>query len=331
MSRARAALMTSRLRAALVALCLISPLMTFDAAAQYPSRALRIIVPYPAGAFNDQFARLLAKHLGQVWRQPAVVENRPGGSTIIGTDLAAKAPADGHTLLITSFAFAVNPSLYDKLPFDSTRDFTPVVLAAQCPNVLVARSSLPARSLPALLADAKERPGALNYASAGNGSSTHLAMELLKSRAGVDLTGIPYKGSAPALTDLMAEQIDVAFDNLPNVLPHVRAGKLRALAVSTARRSAALADIPTVAEAGVAGFDVRVWFGVVVRAGTPPAIVATLNAEINRMLASPATRAHFAAQGVDVAGGTPEEFARFLAEEMKSWGKFIRAENIKAN
>lgn len=296
---------------------------------EYPARTLRIIVPYPAGAFNDQFARLLGQHLQLAWGQPAVVENRPGGSTIIGTDLVAKAPADGHTILVTSFAFAVNPSLYGRLPFDTARDFTPVILAAQCPNVLVARSGLAARTLPDLLDAARQSPGTLNYASAGNGSSTHLAMELLKSMTHVDITHVPYKGSAPAVTDLLAGQVDVLFDNLPNALPHIRAGKLRALAVSSARRSAALPDVPTTAQSGVPGFDVQVWFGVVVRAGTPPAIIDKLNAEINRLLAKSEVKSRFGAQGVDAVGGSPADFTRYLADQSRLWRVLIQSAGIR--
>lgn len=298
-------------------------------APDYPARALRIIVPYPVGGFNDQFARLLAQHLHQAWGQAAVVENRPGGGTVIGTDLAARAPADGHTLLVASFAFAVNQSLYARVPFDPLRDFTPVVLAAQCPNVLVARKGLAAGTLAELLDAARKSPGTINYASGGNGSSTHLAMELLKNMARVDFTHVPYKGSAPAITDLLAGQVDVLFDNLPNVLPYLRAGKLRALAVSTARRSGTLPDVPTTAEGGVAGFDVQVWFGVVVRSGTPQAIVDKLNAEINRMLAKPDTKARFAAQGVDTAGGSSAAFARYLADQSQMWRRVIQAVGIR--
>lgn len=319
-----------RRRALLAAGCLaLAPFAGTWATQGYPSKTLRVIVPYPAGAFNDQFARLLAKHLNQAWGQPVVVENRPGGSTLIGTDLAAKAPADGHTILVTSFAFSVNPSLFAKLPYDTVRDFVPVILAAQCPNVLVARNTLPARSLRDFTAAARDKPGAINYASAGNGSSTHLAMELLKSKAGIDLTHVPYKGSAPALTDLIAGQVDVSFDNLPNVLPHIRAGKIRPLAVSSAKRAAALPGIPTIAEGGIAGYDVVVWFGIVVRAGTPPAIIEQLNAETNRMLAGPAVRAQFSAQGVEAVGGSAAAFGQYLKDQMQSWRSVIQSAGIK--
>jgi len=203
----------------------------------YPSKPIRIIVPYPPGGFNDTLARKLGQKLNEKWGQPVVVDNRPGGSTTIGTNLAAKAPADGHTLLIVSFAFGVNPSLYAQLPYDTQRDFAPVVLAAGTPNILVVNPQLPVKSVQELIALAKSKPGKLNYATAGNGSSNHLSMEMFKSMAGVDIVHVPYKGSAPAVTDLIGGQVDVMFDNVPNVLQHVKAGKLRGLAVSSSKRS----------------------------------------------------------------------------------------------
>jgi tripartite-type tricarboxylate transporter receptor subunit TctC len=293
----------------------------------YPSKTIRIIVPYPAGAFNDQLGRALAHHLNRAWGKPAVVENRPGGSTIIATDLVAKSPPDGHTLLIASFATAVNVSLFSKLPFDTLHDLAPVIFAAQTANVLVANTSLPAKSVDDLIALAKAKPDQINYASGGNGSSTHLAMEMLKRMAGIGLTHVPYKGSAPALTDLMGGQVSVALDNIPNVLPHIKAGKLRAMGISTAKRSAALPEVPGIAQS-VPGFDVSVWFGVMVPAGTPKPIVVQLNAQINRMLASKDIQDRFNAQGVDVVGGPPEKLAAHLRTEIERWGKLVRSAGI---
>ncbi len=295
--------------------------------ASYPSKTIRIIVPYPPGAFNDQLARTISHHLNKAWGKPVVVDNRPGGSTIIGTDLVARSPADGHTLLVASFALAVNVSLFSKLPFDPVRDLAPVIFAAQTANVLAANTALPAQSVKDLIALAKAKPGQINYASGGNGSSPHLAMELLKRMAGIDLTHVPYKGSAPALTDLIAGQVSVAFDNIPNVLPHIKAGKLRPLGVSAAKRSRALAEVPSIADS-VPGFDVSVWFGVAVPAGTPRPIVTLLNAEINRMLASKDVRARFSAQGVDIVGGPPEKLAAHLRSEIDMWGKLVKSAGI---
>jgi tripartite-type tricarboxylate transporter receptor subunit TctC len=293
------------------------------AAAAFPVKPVRLIVPFPPGAFNDQLARTLSQKLGERWKQPVVVDNRPGASTVIGTDLAARAPADGHTLLIVSFAFAVNPSLHRSLPFDTGQDFTPVVLAAGTPNILVVHPGLPARSVKDLVQLARERPGRLDYATAGNGTSNHLCTELFKSLAGVDLVHVPYKGSAPAVTDLLGGQVQVMFDNAPNVLPHVRAGKLRALAVSTAARSAFAPDLPAVAET-VPGFDVEVWFGVVAPAGVPRDVIGRLNADINAVLALPEVKNRFAEQGVRVIGGSPESFGAYLQAQTRRWAKVVK-------
>ena len=300
-----------------------------DARADYPSKPLRIIVPFPPGAFNDQLARVLGQYLSERWGQPVVVDNRPGGSTVIGTDLAAKAPADGHTLLVVSFAFAVNPSLMQHLPYETLRDFTPVVLAAGTPNVLLVNVSVKAGSVKELLALARSDPGALHYATAGYGTSPHLCMEMLKLMAHVDLTHIVYKGSAPALTDLIGGQVQAMFDNLPNALPHVKAGKLRALAVSTTQRAALAPDLPTLAEAGVPGYEVEVWFGIVVPSGTPKDVVAKLNSEINRILALPAVKKRFAEQGVRVIGGPPERLAAHLREQMQHWGQVVKDAGLR--
>jgi tripartite-type tricarboxylate transporter receptor subunit TctC len=297
-------------------------------AAAFPSKPVRIIVPFPPGAFNDQLARTLAQKLSQRWKRPVIVDNRPGGSSIIGTDLAARAPADGHTLLVVSFAFAVNPSLYTALPFDTAKAFTPIVLAAGAPNFLVVHPGLEADTLPALLRLARARPGGLSYATAGNGTSNHLCMELLKRLAGVDLLLVPYKGSAPAVSDLIGGQVQVMFDNAPNVLPHVRAGKLRALAVSTAARSSLMPELPAVAET-VPGYDVEVWFGVVAPAGVPREVVTQLNTEINRVLAAPEVKSRFAAQGVRVIGGSPEQFGAYLEAQMRRWARVVREAGLR--
>ena len=292
--------------------------------AEYPDKPIRIIVPFPPGAFNDQLARVLGQRFTQRWGQPVIVDNRPGGATVIGTDLAAKSPPDGYTLLIVSFAFAVNPSLQSRLPFDTVKDFAPIGLAATTPNFLVVRPTLPAKSVQELLTLARSKPASLNYASAGNGTSNHLSMELFKSMAGVDLVHVPYKGSAPAVADLLGGKVDVMFDNAPNVLPQVKAGKLRALAVSSGKRSTAAPELPTVAESGVSDFEVQVWFGVVAPTGTPKPIIDKLNAEINRILQTPDVKSTFERQGVDVAGGTPEQFAAHLRTQMSKWAKVVK-------
>src|SRR5258706_11186828 len=234
----------------------------------WPSKPLRYIVPFPPGAFNDTLARTLAAELPKTLCQPVIVENRPGGNTLIGTEAVAKSPADGYTLFGAALPFAVVQTLY-KTSFDVTKDFAPITLAGVTPNLLVANPKVPVSTVAELLALARKEPGKLNYASTGNGSSNHLSFELFKAMTKTSITHIPYKGSAPAVTDLLAGQVDMMFDNTPNVLPHVRAGKLKAIAVSSKTRSALAPEVPTVDEAGGAGYDVTVWFGVLTVAGTP--------------------------------------------------------------
>jgi tripartite-type tricarboxylate transporter receptor subunit TctC len=299
-------------------------------AQDYPSKPIRIIVPYPPGGFNDTLARMLGQKLTASWHQPVIVDNRPGGGSTIGTNMAAKASADGYTLLIASFAFAVNPALYGSLPYDPDHDFSPVVLAATTPNLLVVNPNMPVQSVKELIAFAKANPGKLNYASAGNGSSNHLSMELFKMLTGIDIVHVAYKGSAPAVNDLLGGQVNLMFDNAPNVLQHVKAGKLRALAVSSKQRSPIVKDVPSVAEAGVPGFDVSVWFGVMAPSGTPRSVIDRLNTEINAILQLAQVRQAFTNQGVEPAGSTPEQFAVFLAAQKTKWSKVVRDSGAKA-
>ena len=311
-------------------LCIFWGATNFAFADTYPSKTIRIIVPYPPGGFNDTLARTLGQKLTENWTQPVIVDNRPGGGTTIGTNLAAKSAPDGYTLLIVSFAFAVNPALYASLPYDTSKEFTPIVLAASTPNLLVVNPALPVKSVKELIAFAKSKPGKLNYASAGNGSSNHLSMELFKSLTGVDIIHIPYKGSASAVTDLIGGQVDLMFDNVPNVLQQVKAGKLRGLAVSSKKRSPFIAELPTVAESGVPSFDVSVWFGVVAPAGTPQSVIAKLNSEINDILKLAGIRQAFNNQGVEPIGGTPRDFSSFIAAQTTKWGKVIKESGVKA-
>jgi len=302
----------------------------FAQAQAWPSKPLRYIVPFPPGAFNDNMARMLAAELPKTLGQPVIVENRPGGNTLIGTDAAAKSPPDGYTLFGAALPFAVVQSLY-KAPFDVIKDFAPITLAGVTPNLLVANPNAPVNSVKELIAYAKAHPGKLNYASTGNGTSNHLSFELFKAMTRTFIVHIPYKGSAPAVTDLIAGQVDVMFDNTPNVLPHVRAGKLKAIAVSSKTRSALAPEIPTVDEAGVPGYDVTVWFGVLTVAGTPRDIVQRLNTEMVRIIRSPETSARFAKAGVDVVAGTPEHFKTFLDAEVARWAKVVKDAGIKAD
>ena len=251
------------------------------AAQSWPQKPLRYIVPFPPGAFNDTLARTLAADLPKALGQPVIVENRPGGNTIIGTEIAAKSPPDGYTLYGAALPFSVIQSLY-KTSFDVTKDFAPITLAGVTPNLLVANPGVPFSDVKGLIAYAKANPGKLNYASTGNGTSNHLSFELFKAMTGVNVVHVAYKGSAPAVTDLLAGQVQVMFDNTPNVLPHVKAGKLKGIAVSSKARSQFAPDLPTVDEAGVPGYDVSVWFGVLTVAGTPEHFSGFLKAEVAR-------------------------------------------------
>ncbi|OZI19088.1 MFS transporter [Bordetella genomosp. 9] len=293
----------------------------------YPSKPVRIVVPYPVGGFNDTLGRLVAAKLGPMWKQTVIVENKPGGGTVIGTQTVAMSPPDGYTLLVVQFPFASNPSLY-KLPYDTEKAFTPVILAGRSPMMLVTHAGSPLRSLKDVLAAAKAKPGALNYGSSGPGSSNHLAMALFENMSGTRMTQVPYKGSTPMLTDLAGGQFDVAMDLLPNALPFLKSGKVRPLAVASAKRSPLMPELPTSAEAGLPGYEVESWHGFVVPAGTPPAIVDKLNRDLNQVLAMPDVKEAFAQQGVVPDGGTPEAFRTFIATQVALWKKVVRDGHI---
>ena len=312
-------------------LLLLALFIASSASAQsWPSKPIRYIVPFPPGAFNDTLARMLAADLPKSLGQPVIVENRPGGNTLIATEMAAKSPPDGYTLFGAALPFSVIQSLY-KTSFDVTKDFAPITLAGVTPNLLVANPGVPFNDVKGLIAYAKANPGKLNYASTGNGTSNHLSFELFKAMTGTQVTHVPYKGSAPAVTDLIAGQVQVMFDNTPNVLPHVKAGKLKALGVSSKARSQFAPDVPSVGEAGVPGYDVTVWFGVLTVAGTPPDIVKRLNTEMVKILTSPEVKERISKSGVDVVAGTPEHFSGFLKAEVSRWAKVIQEANIKAD
>jgi tripartite-type tricarboxylate transporter receptor subunit TctC len=295
----------------------------------YPSRTIRYIVPYPPGGFNDTLARIVSQKLAEAWGVPVVVENRPGGGTLLGTEGVAKAAPDGYTLLGVAFPFGANPSIYKNLPYDTVKDFTPLILAGQTQNLLVIKPSLPINSVKELIDYARKNPGKVSYGSTGIGSSNHLSMELFKSMAGIDIVHVPYKGSAPMVNDLLGGHIDIAFDNTPNVLPQVKADKLRVLGVSSKTRSALAADVPTVSEAGVPGYEVTVWFGVVGPAGMRPAIVQKLNAEMNTIFKMDDVKRRFVDQGVEPVGGTPLQFADHIRAEIQKWAKVVKDANIQ--
>ena len=312
-------------------LLLLALFIASSASAQsWPSKPIRYIVPFPPGAFNDTLARMLAADLPKSLGQPVIVENRPGGNTLIATEMAAKSPPDGYTLFGAALPFSVIQSLY-KTSFDVTKDFAPITLAGVTPNLLVANPGVPFNDVKGLIAYAKANPGKLNYASTGNGTSNHLSFELFKAMTGTQVTHVPYKGSAPAVTDLIAGQVQVMFDNTPNVLPHVKAGKLKALGVSSKARSQFAPDVPSVDEAGVPGYDVTVWFGVLTVAGTPPDLVKRRNTAMVKILTSPEVKERISKSGVDVVAGTPEHFSGFLKAEVSRWAKVIQEANIKAD
>ena len=306
---------------------LVLLLLAFSAQAQpYPNRPVRIIVPYPPGSGTDIVARLLGQRIGESWGQPIVVDNRPGAGAIVGVDAVAKSAPDGYTLGIADTGpLAINPSLYPKLPYDPLRDFAPVIEVAKLPFMLVAHPSLGVSSVAELIAEARRRPGQINYASVGNGSGVHLATELFRKRAGIDIVHIPYKGSAPALTDVLAGTTPLMFVNLLSGLPLVRSGKLRALAVGTTERLRALPDVPTVSQAGVPGYQFEAWFGVIAPAGTPVAVVERLNSEFRKVLAAPEVRDRLLNEGgMEPVGGSAAQFARLIAAEREHWGKLVK-------
>jgi len=300
-------------------------------AQSFPSRPIRIVVPFPPGAFNDTLGRTLAGEFGKGFAPGSFVDNKPGGNTVIGSDFVAKAAPDGYTLLGVAVPFALLGSLSPQAKIDPLRDFTPVAYAGFTPNILVVNTATPYKSVKDLIDAARAKPGSIAYASTGNGTSNHLSMELFKAMAGVDLTHIPYKGSAPAVTDLIGGQVQALFDNTPNVLPQIKAGKLRALAVTSAKRFALVPDLPTMAEVGVPGYEVSVWFGTVAPAGTPREVVQKINAEINRILALPEVKERFAGAGIEIVGGTPETFGALLRKDVAMWAKLVKDANIKAD
>ena len=299
----------------------------------YPAKPVRMVVPYPAGGYYDLLARVIGQKLGEMWGQTLVVDNRAGANGIVGTELVAKSAPDGYTLEMGGIGpHGINPSLYGKLPYDAVRDFAPVIHVANAPNVLVVHPSVPAASVAQLIALAKARPGQLNYASNGSGSSPHLSAEMFASMAGIKIQHVPYKGSAPAVADILAGQVTLLFGTMGDVVPHIRAGKLRALAVTGARRIPALPDVPTMIEAGVPGYEAVAWFGVMAPAATPRPIVLKLNQDIARTMQMPDVLDKITAQGsAEIVGGSPEQFGAFVRAEIAKWAKIIKQSGAKAD
>lgn len=304
-------------------------LAALPARAEYPDKPLKLVIPFPPGGITDVIGRNLAHHAQQAMGQPMIVDNRPGGGGVIATDVVAKSAPDGATILLAAIGQAVvNPYLLKKLPYDPKADLTPVSLIAQGPNVLVVNAASPYKTLGDLLADAKKTPGALTFGSYGNGSSPHLAAALLTERTGARFTHIPYKGAAPAMNDLLGGQTSFMFDSLITSLPQLKAGKLRALAVTSAARNALIPSVPTFAEAGVGDFTMLAWYGIFAQGKTPPAIVDRLNKEIVEFAATPAARKQFADQGLELISDSPGEYAKFLAAEDRKWSAVIKRANI---
>ena len=298
----------------------------------YPAKAIRYVVPFPAGGPLDIVARAIGQELNKSWGQAVVIDNRPGAGGNIGADLVAKAPADGYTILMGAVStHAINVTLYNKLPYDPIRDFAPVTLITSVPNVLVVHPSVPANNMKELIALAKSRPGQLNFASGSTGSAGHLAGELFNSMAGVRMTHIPYKGAAPAVVDLMAGHVSLMFDNMSSALPNIKATRVRALAVTTLKRSPLLPQLPTISDAGLRGFDIATWFGIFAPAGTPPDIVARLNGEIVRILHTPEMKERLALLGAEPIGNKPDEFAAFVRAEIPKYAKVIQASGARAD
>ena len=295
----------------------------------WPDKPLKLVVPYPAGGNADNTARLLATQLGQRLGQQVVVDNRPGGSGTIGAAAVAKAPADGYTLLLDATAFTVNPSLFPKLPFDAAKDFAPISLVLQVPLLMVVPANSPFQSVADVAKAARARPGHLTYASAGNGGAQHLAGELFKQGQKVAITHIPYRGGAPALTDLIGGQVDVMFSATTASGPFVKSGKLRALAISSPRRVEGWESVPTVAESGVPGFQVSEWNGLFAPAGTPRPVLERLEAETRAIVASPEMKKRFAELGVQGVGSSAQEFSAFLKAETTKWAAVIRTSGIR--
>lgn len=325
--------MRSLARALVVSVGGIVLLLAADAAASqdYPAKSLHVIVPWPPGGSSDTAARLVGQKLTERWSREVIVENRPGAGTTIGNALVAKAPADGYTVLVTASTLVISTFIYANLPYDVERDFAPVTLLATAPSVLVVHPSLPAASVAQLIALAKQRPGQITYASGGSGTSDHIAAELFKSMAGVDLTHVPYKGAAPALTDVVAGNVKVMFSITITALPHVKSGRLKPLAVTGQQRSSLLPDVPTVAEAGVPGYHFETWIGAFVPAGTPREVVAKLNREMASIVRLPDVQARLRGMGAEPVGSTSDEFRRQIGSELSTLGKLVKSIGMKVD
>lgn len=314
-----------------LSLAFVAAVLPFTPAAaqNYPAKSVRIIVPFTPGGGNDIVARFLGKYMTEIHRQQFIVDNRPGAGTIIGVEMLTKSPPDGYTLMVTNNALPTNATLYPKLPYDTLKDVTPIIKAGSTPNVTVVHPSLPVKTAKELVALLKSKPGQIAYSSAGTGSTSFLAGELFKMLAGVKILHVPYKGTAPAITSILSGETQVAFTALPGAVPHIKGGRLRALGVTSAKRSPGMPDIPTMIEGGVKDFDFETWYGVFAPAGIAPELVKQINASVNKVLAMPDARDILTKGGIDPGGGTTEAFDKLFRAEVVTLGKVIKASGAK--
>jgi tripartite-type tricarboxylate transporter receptor subunit TctC len=308
---------------------LLAAIAVGGAAQDYPTRPIRMVIPFPPGGGADIAGRIVGQKLTERLGVQVVIDNRPGASTLIATEITAKAPGDGYTLLMAAGSHAINPALYGKLPYDAVRDFAPVTLVGSAPQLLIAPAALPANSVRELIALAAGKPGELRYASGGNGSPSHLAMELFKSMAKVDMVHVPYKGGDPVLVALLSGEVHLYFGNIRATMPHVRSGKLKALAVSSPKRSPAAQEVPTIAETGLPGYSMMAWWGLLAPAATPRTIVERLHHEVARQLGEPALRDRLAAVGIDTVGSSPDAFGAYIRQEIATWTKVVKTAGIR--
>ncbi len=320
-----------RFAVAIAMLALLSPWPGRTQTGVYPDKPIRFLVPYPPGGGTDVIARIVQERFQAALGQPILIDNKGGAGGSVGTELVARAPADGYTVLFTLSSHTINPAIFPKLSFDTVKDFEPIGTVASLPQILVANPQLPASTIAELVALAKARPGSLSYASVGNGSPGHLAGELLKLRTGTQMTHIPYRGGGPAVTDVIGGQVPLLWVSIPAAAQFVKTGKLKALGVSTLKRSAAFPDVPTLQEAGVPDFEVDSWYAMFVPARTPRAVIDKLNRALNQVVSDPAIREKLLAQGSEGVGGTPEALARTVAAELPKWAKLAKDANINAD
>ena len=300
------------------------------AQAQYPAKPMRLIVPFPPGGGTDTLARVYGQKLGELLSQQVLIDNRPGGGTNIGAEIAAKSPPDGYTLFMGNISHTINVTLYSKLGYDLVRDFAPVTLLASTPNILVVHPSIPAKSVKDLVALAKARPGQIDYSSSGSGTSSHLAAELFSNMAGVKMTHIPYKGGGPSVVALVGGQVSVGFATTPSVISHIKSGKMRGLAVTTAQRSPLTPDLPTISEAGLPGYEAGTWYGLLVPAGTSKEIVTRLHGESVKLLKFSDVKDRLDVAGFETIGTTPDQFAAYIRTEIDKWAKVVKASGARA-